>query len=70
MCCNKNYYKKFNENLKNGFRITYKLSNHDINKLILLLRKGVYPYENMDDWDKLTEASLPEKENLYNELKM
>ena len=30
----------------------------------MLLRKGVYPYENMDDWEKLNETSLPEKEEL------
>ena len=28
-------------------------------KLILLLRKGVYPYENMDDWEKFNKTKLP-----------
>ena len=32
-----------------------------INNLILLLRKGVYPYEYMDDWEKFNETLLPEK---------
>ena len=27
------------------------------------MQKGVYPYEYMDDWKKLNEASLPEKED-------
>ena len=49
---------------------TYKFSNHDINKFILLLRKGVYPYEYMDDWEKFNETSLPEKENFYSNLNM
>ena len=37
---------------------TYKFSNHDINKFILLLQKGVYPYEYMDDWENFNEISL------------
>ena len=49
---------------------TYKFSNHDINKFILLLRKGVYPYEYMDDWEKFDETSLPQKEDFYSYLNM
>ena len=33
------------EELKNQFKKELKFSNKDINKFILLLRKGVYPYE-------------------------
>ena len=35
--------------LQERFCNTYKFSNHDSNKFILLLRKGIYPYEYMDD---------------------
>ena len=42
--------KKFDENLKELFFNTYKFSNDDNNKFILLLQKGVYPHEYMDDW--------------------
>ena len=38
------------------------------NKFILLWRKGVYPYEYMDDWGNLNEATLPEKEEFYSNL--
>ena len=38
---------------------TFKFCNSDINKTILLLRKGVYPYEYMDDWKKFNETTLP-----------
>ena len=63
--CNEFYSKKLNEKLKRKFKNTYKLSNNDINKFILLLRKGVYPYEYMDDWKKLNETKLREKEVFY-----
>ena len=49
---------------------TLKCSNNDINKFILLLRKGVYPYEYMDEWENLNETSLPEKGEIYRTLNM
>ena len=52
----------FVENLKKRFFNTYKFSNHDINKFILLLQKAFYPYRYMDDWETFSETSLPEKE--------
>ena len=34
----------------------------------LLMRKGVYPYEYMDTWDRFTEPKLPPKEIFYRKL--
>ena len=67
--CNKDYSNKLNEILKKQFKNTFKFSD-DINKVISLLRKGVYPYEYMDDWEKFNETTLPEKEELYSNLNM
>ena len=36
----------------------------------MLLRKGVYPYEYMDGWDKFNETSIPSKESFYSNIKM
>ena len=55
LCYNKNYQHKFHEKLKERFFNTYEFSNHDNNKFILLLWKGVYPYEYMDNWEEFTE---------------
>ena len=68
LCCNKNSQHKFNENLKERFFNTYKFSNHSHNNFILLLRKGVYPYEFMYDWERFNEKSLPEKEDFCSNL--
>ena len=38
-----------------------KFSNDDITIFILLLRKGVYPYEYKDKWEKFNETTLTEK---------
>ena len=37
---------------------------------MLLLRKGVYPYEDMDDWDRFNEEKLPNKSDFYSSLNM
>ena len=37
---------------------------------ILLLRKGVYPYEYMDNWERFNETSLPNKESFSSTLNM
>ena len=49
---------------------TYSFCNSDLNKFILLLRKGVYPYEYMDNWDRFNETSLPSKESFYSNVNM
>ena len=68
LCCNKNYHRKFDQKLKEQFFNTYKCSDHDNNKFVLLLRKGVYPYEYMVDWEKFNETLLLEKENFHSHL--
>ena len=45
--CNSKSYKSIDA-LKERFPNTYEFCNGDLNKFILLLRKGIYPYENMD----------------------
>ena len=61
---NNDYLNKIDEELKKKrFKSTFKFSNNDINKFILLLRKGVYTYEYMDEWEKFNDISSPEKKN-------
>ena len=67
--CNKDYSNKIDEEVKKRFENTFRFSNNDINKFILLLRKGVYPHEYMDEWEKFNET-LPEKEKNYRNLNM
>ena len=61
LSCNKDYSNKLKEKLKEQSKNTFKFSNNVINKLNLLLRKGVYPYEYMDDWEKFNEIKITEK---------
>ena len=60
--CKKNYEKEINKELIERFASTYKFCNNDLNKFVMLLRKGVYPYKYMDGWDKFNETSIPSKE--------
>ena len=61
----KNYKKEFNKELIKRFKNTYEFCNKDFTKLILLLRKGFYPYEYMGSWERFDETSLPDKEAFY-----
>ena len=66
--CKQNYEKDFNKELIKRFANTYEFCNKNLNKFILLLRKGVYPYEYMDNWERFDETSLSNKESFYSSL--
>ena len=53
---------KIYDSLIEKFYNTCQLCNRDFNKYALLLRKGVYPYEYIDKWNRFNEESLPDKE--------
>ena len=64
LSCNENYSSKLDEELKKKFKNTF------INKFILLLKKGVYLFDYMDDWEKFNEIKLPRKEEVYSNVDM
>ena len=64
----KEYEKEFNKELLERFANTYKFCDNDLDKFIMLLRKGVYPYEYIDEWDKFSEKIIPGKESFYSNL--
>ena len=68
--CKTYYEKDFNKELIKIFASTYEFCNKNLTKFILLLRKGVYPYEYMDNWERFNETSLPDKESFYRNLNM
>lgn len=39
----------------------------DDNSMSLLERKGVFPYDYVNSWDKLNETRLPARESFYRE---
>ena len=48
----------------------YQFCSGDLNKFVLVLRKGVYPYEYMDNWERFDETSSPDKKAFYIELNL
>ena len=67
--CEKIWLKPVNGLIKK-FTNIHQVCNGDINQFILLLKKGVYPYEYMDSWERFNETSLPEKKAFYSELNL
>ena len=72
LSCNKNCSNKIDEKLKKTNYSKTQLSfliMVSIN-FLLLLRKGAYLYEYMNEWEKFNEKTLPEKEELYSNFSM
>ena len=67
--CRASYTKLANESIKN-FSTLYKFCNGDPNKFFLLLRKGIYPYEYIDSWERFDEKTIPPKEAFYSKLNL
>ena len=68
--CKTYYEKDFNKELIKRFVSTYEFCNKNLNKFILLLRKGVYSYEYIDNCKRFNETSLPNKDSFYSNLNM
>ena len=68
--CKTYYEKDFNKELIKRFAGTYEFCNKNLNKFILLLRKVVYHYEYMNNWERFNETLLPSKESFYSNLNM
>ena len=67
--CSDESYKSIN-GLIEDFSNTYRFNNGDVNKFVLLLRKGVCPYEDIDGWEKFNKKSLPDKKDFYDKLNL
>ena len=65
--CEKISLKPINGLIKK-FPDVYQFCNGDTNNVLLLLRKGVYPYEYKDSWERFNETSLQDKKAFYSEL--
>ena len=55
--------------IKKNFKHTSRFWGCD-EKFCLMIRKGVYPYEYMDGWEKFEEAGLPPKDVFYSGINM
>ena len=62
--------KKLMEGLIKKFSCMYQFCKGDLNKFVLLLRKGVYPHECMNSCEKIYGKSLRPKEDFYSELNL
>ena len=67
--CNDESYKSIN-GLNKKFPIVHQFCKSDLNKFVLLLRKGVYHYEYIDSCEKFNETTLPPKESFYSKLNL
>ena len=57
-------------NLARGGGKFFGFEGYSKNQYKLLIRKGIYPYEYMTNWDKFKETKLPPREAFYSKLNM
>ena len=58
--CKEEWKRPLNKSIEN-FPSIYQSCNGNLNKFAMFLRKGVYPYEHIDSWEKFNETALPSK---------
>ena len=59
--CEEKWKRPINELIAN-FPSMHQFGNGNLNKFVVLLRKGIYPYEYIDSWERFDETALPPKE--------
>ena len=57
-------------NLAHGNNKFFEFKDYDKSQYKLLIRKGIYPYKYMDDWNRFKGTALPPKEAFYSKLNM
>ena len=57
-------------NLVKGGHQFFGFESYNDRQCELLIRKGIYPYEYMDSWDRFKETSLPSIKRFYSNLNM
>ena len=67
--CKEEWKRQINE-LIEKFPGKYQFCHGNLNKFVLLLRKGVYPCEYIDRWEKFDKNTLPLKEASYSNLNL
>ena len=67
--CKKSCTEVTNESAKK-FPTFHKFCNGDLNKFFLLLRKGIYPHEYVDIWERFDENKIRPKEAFYSEFNL
>ena len=67
--CKEEWKRPINE-LIEKFPGIYQFYYGDLSKFVLLLRKGVYAYEDMDNWEKLDETALSPEESFCSNLNL
>lgn len=68
LSCNNNSYRPLQQYI-DKFSNTYSISKNS-DDFVLLLRKGIFPYEHMDSWDKFHENQLPPRDKFDSALNM
>ena len=57
-------------NLTRGGGEFFGFENYSTRQCELLIRKGIYPYQYMDSWDRFEETALPPVSSFYSKLNM